>query len=534
MRKKLLLFIVMMVLLTISGCSIKSGSNSQKPTSNSISTDTSNITKDSVSENVTPTINDDIQQISSAGTAITGDSEATDVTPKVTAEIVYEKNTPLNIDVVNESNIFFAKYDINIYIDDRKVGSVKNGGRFADQVMVANGNHKIKFTDSTYESTYTEQSFDLNGEVTLKYSLKAHEESIEIKSASILDGKEDNEIIIPELCGVMLNEARKELKALGAQNITTTVNSNEFIVDEKNWIVFNQSVASGTKMDRYDQITLVCGRIKDFVETYMFKNTLPEIISLGSRYGFTIEFVDDITGDKVYINTGDESISDWSVVSYNAPYNNTKNITYNISYIGSAVVPSVVGMDADKAREALKKAYFTNIELINEDNTPIKKENDWWVSAQSIEAGTEVKTNELIQLTVVKRMIDDSSDDSVYYSTNDNSTVKKGNKGVYAYASTGGSYKNYYIIDFDKGYVYFFSEGNGDSTCDKVKIDSGDLNSVVIITYHDSDGSKWSYGLHFKWKNQPTNLIVQDQNGFEYSYSCTDLDYALKVRDTKK
>lgn len=120
---------------------------------------------------------------------------------------------------------------------------------------------------------------------------------------------------------------------------------------------------------------------------------------------------------------------------------------------------------------------------------------------------------------------------SVSYSTNDETTVRNGNSGVYSYVKDG-SYQIYYIIDFDNGYVYYFCHGNGNETCDRLKIDSGDLNSVLIITYHDGD-DVWSEGLHFKWKNQPEHLIMQDNDGFEYDFYTTNLEDALALRDTK-
>lgn len=121
---------------------------------------------------------------------------------------------------------------------------------------------------------------------------------------------------------------------------------------------------------------------------------------------------------------------------------------------------------------------------------------------------------------------------SVSYSTNDSSTVKNGNTGVYSYINRGTNYDMYYIIDFDEGYVYWFTDGNGDESCDKVKIESGDLNDKVIITYHDGD-DVWSYGLHFKYVNQPSTLIMQDNDGFEYKYTTTDLSSALSKKNSK-
>lgn len=122
---------------------------------------------------------------------------------------------------------------------------------------------------------------------------------------------------------------------------------------------------------------------------------------------------------------------------------------------------------------------------------------------------------------------------SVNYSTNDKETAKNGNTGVYSYKNKGGQYSVYYIIDFDEGYVYYFTDGNGEETCDRLKIDSGDLNNVVIVTYHVGD-DVWSEGLHFKWKNQPDHLILEDNNHFETDFYSTNLNDALNIRDKKK
>jgi len=121
----------------------------------------------------------------------------------------------------------------------------------------------------------------------------------------------------------------------------------------------------------------------------------------------------------------------------------------------------------------------------------------------------------------------------VFYSTNDYETAKKGNTGVFSYKNKKGSYDIYWIIDFDAGYVYFFTEGNGEDTCDKVKIAAGDLNDRITATWHDG-GDQWSWYLHFKYKNHPETLVVNDHNGLATEFTTTDLDDALSVRNTKR
>ena len=124
-----------------------------------------------------------------------------------------------------------------------------------------------------------------------------------------------------------------------------------------------------------------------------------------------------------------------------------------------------------------------------------------------------------------------SIENSVSYSTNNFDSAKLGNSGIFSYKTSGGSYSNYYIVDFDDGFVYYFPYGNGNSTCDRLKIESGDLNSGVLYTYHDGS-STWSECLHFKYKNQPDHLIYEDSDGFEYDYYATDISEALEIRDS--
>lgn len=121
---------------------------------------------------------------------------------------------------------------------------------------------------------------------------------------------------------------------------------------------------------------------------------------------------------------------------------------------------------------------------------------------------------------------------SVSYSTNDLETAKKGNSGVFSYKRSGSYYDIYWIIDFDEGYVYYFQEGEGNFSCDRVKIESGDLNSNVLITYH-AGSDTWTEALNFKWKNQPDILIHQDADAYPTEYRTTDLDDALALKDTK-
>lgn len=160
-----------------------------------------------------------------------------------------------------------------------------------------------------------------------------------------------------------------------------------------------------------------------------------------------------------------------------------------------------------------------------------KKEN-----AEAVETSEDVsesmpEPSEIVESSVAQEPTLVLEDASLYYTTNSLDIAKKGNAGVFSYQRSGSNYDCYWIIDFDEGYAFFFTYGNGNGTCDRVRIDGGDLNTHITVTYHDGD-STWQYGLCFKWANQPDRLIQTEPDGTQYEFVATDLSDALKIRDT--
>ena len=120
-----------------------------------------------------------------------------------------------------------------------------------------------------------------------------------------------------------------------------------------------------------------------------------------------------------------------------------------------------------------------------------------------------------------------------YYTTNDDKTATSGKKGKYSYVKKGKAYDIYWLIDFDEGYVYNFTERNEDNSCDKVKIKSGDLNSGLKLLYKDSD-NEWAKSIHFKYKDQPYQLVIVDNDNFTYEYETTSLKDTLNLMKNRE
>lgn len=207
----------------------------------------------------------------------------------------------------------------------------------------------------------------------------------------------------------------------------------------------------------------------------------------------------------------------------------------------------------ENIEKAFKDAGFTNISMNILYDIVWGLTDEGEVEQVSVNEKTDFRRGDIflkevpIVITYHRRAEDDpnKSDDtkvettvpekprSVFYSTNDYETAKKGNTGVFSYKNKRGSYDVYWIINFDEGYVYWFTEGNNESSCDKVKMVSGDLNDRVTVTWHEGE-NQWSWYLHFKYVNHPETLVVNDHNGVATEFTTTDLDDALGIRDTKK
>lgn len=197
------------------------------------------------------------------------------------------------------------------------------------------------------------------------------------------------------------------------------------------------------------------------------------------------------------------------------------------------------GMNYQEAEQFFREMGFTNFEYrtVNtetesaEDTICYIEITEWFIGDSDFVKGDKFDADSTVTFFSYEYEAP-MAPSPVFYSTNDYETAKNGNTGVFSYRDRGSSYDIYWIIDFDEGYVYYFTDGNGESSCDRLKIDSGTLNDKVTITYHDG-GDTWSYKLHFKYVDHPETLIMVDQNGFDWEYSTTDLDDALNLRATK-
>lgn len=394
----------------------------------------------------------------------------------------------LYLDISSDGNLLFSTYDISISLDGAEIGSVANGDEFTYLANVLSGNHEIVFCKSGNTSPKATKTVDISGDMTFSCDLSHDGSSISIKNENTENNINGAALEVLDVKGMILTEAMEKLSNAGFSNIREEPYSS--IWNRDNWIVTNQSIEPGTLTDKNNHMQLDCISLNDyFNSTYTGKN-VSEIQTLASSSGFLLIFEDTDRKDldELVSTMNDATKKNWIA-------------TGACQYIGAQKTALVTIKNTAEVPETTQAQTAPQQTI---EQKPLETKS----TTQSTEASN-----------------------SVSYSTNSKDTVKDGNAGVYSYKRRAGTYDIYYIIDFDEGYVYFFCDGNGDTSCDRIKIDSGTLNDVVKITYHDGNYT-WQEGFHFKWAGQPDHLVMEDSNHFDYDFYTTDLDKALKIRDS--
>ncbi len=458
------------------------------------------------------------------------------------------------LDLTFDSNILLAKYGLILKLDGETLDTIPHGSSYTKLLRLHDGDHTITFYKETDNSISASKYVTTTGDSTLKARLHTNNKSIEINNSEVLDSIVGASLEVPNVVGMTLSSAFSKMSEAGLSNLREEPYAN--IWNKDNWTVTEQDVTAGTFVDKNTRITLQCVKTVEYLTNNYLGLKVSEAEIRSSQNNNTIRFIDWINKSDFsseIAKMSQEEKNSW-VVKQASSENGV--LVLAVVYCGYVEMPNLVGRTLSEAYRTMNGLRFSSLGADAVDGSFIWDESEWIVKSQSVEAGLEVNADGYITFTVEKpaaqsttssstgtssastsststsssaTSTEQQNNSSVYYSTNDKDTVKKGNSGVYAYKSRGGTYDNYYIIDFDEGWVYFFADGNESTYGDKTKITSGDLNSVLIAYYYDYD-STWAYGFHFKWKNQPDHLILQDQNGFEYDFYATSLEDALAIK----
>lgn len=496
-----------------------------------------------------------------------------------------EPEYKVTIEVECVENLIFSKYDVDVYVDDNLEGTITHGDTESFELTLTKGTYVLKFVSDEDDEVDGGVEFYIEKDENLKYKISCSSSKIDVDTIAGTSSKgETNEndgagrtekngfdsatnevyvlagytVEIPkywksesDISGGIQRYAETGGKVAMLQITAQAETDDSYPVTFDGLIDDNDNMIAMIESTAFQEVTDYEVIDTGVIKGILYKGTIVEEESGLAGYAEWFAFASEAdrtwctlimcqTDNTEYLYTDDFMKMIKSIkVKGSEPENPPASETQPTEITLTMGEDDFKGMNYQEAEKIFREMGFTKFEYETVD-TETESANDticyieiteWIFGDSDFVKDDKFDADSTVTFYSYKYEAP-AAPSPVFYSTNDYETAKKGNTGVFSYRERGGSYDIYWIIDFDEGYVYYFTDGNGESFCDRLKIESGTLNDKITITYHDG-GDSWSYTLHFKYVNHPETLIMVDQNGFDWEYSTTDLDDALALRDTK-
>lgn len=155
----------------------------------------------------------------------------TDVIP-FDAEIIIIRHLPyekykMRIGVNCKANMLFSKYDVDVYVDEEKIGTVEHGASREYELVVRDGRHTITFMKAESDVIKNEVAVDVQEHKDLVFDLTCGTSEITAEKSTDKEWKQitDHEVELrfssSEYEKKNYEELEKALKAVGFTNIKT-------------------------------------------------------------------------------------------------------------------------------------------------------------------------------------------------------------------------------------------------------------------------------------------------------------------------
>ena len=160
----------------------------------------------------------------------------------------------LYFDLSFDQNLLLAKYDIDVYLDGKKIDTIPHGKNFTYLTKVKEGEHSAIFYKSTDNSVYSEKKIEVTADTTLIGRLHSNKKDIELNGFEVKNKIENTSFEVANVTGMRLDKALEVLGKIGFTNIVKEPDSDIWV--NYNWIVTSQSVPAGSTVDKNTKIVL--------------------------------------------------------------------------------------------------------------------------------------------------------------------------------------------------------------------------------------------------------------------------------------
>lgn len=308
----------------------------------------------------------------------------------------------LYLDIESSTNLIFSTYDVEIYLDNAKLGNISNGKNYTALREVEEGNHVINFYKNGEHSVSAREVINVNSDCTYKCTLNSKSDSIIVNNVEILHSIDGTSIVVDNVSNMKLPEAIKLLEGKGFINVNYEGEDGEVIFDESDWVVISQSVEPGLEVDQNAEIVLVCKKTDVFLDNNFDGLNIIEAQAKVEGLGYTATYLNGLSKDDMsekIKKMSDDEKKLW-IVSDSSEDSTVDNfIKIYFIYTGEVKVPNVTGMNLSEALKKLKSLEFSEIQYTSNNSKTIWNTNNWEVISQSVSSGEKLKANEQIVLT---------------------------------------------------------------------------------------------------------------------------------------
>ena len=314
-----------------------------------------------------------------------------------------ESTHQLYLDVKFKSNLFFDIYDVDVYVDQAKVGNIPHGENFTLLLDVSDGSHEVLFMNEGNDDVRARKTLNIKGDTTFKCSIKGHSSEIEVTDVELIDAVVGHSIITNNYVGKVLSDALSELKEQGFVNVEyDAADESDSIWSTSNWLVVSQNIDPGNELDKNDEIILKCEKIEEYLKDNYAGLTIPETVEKAEELQHILTYKKALTKEVFATDLSEmseEEQENWAVQSADKEGYSEGKATLLMIYTGDKEVPNVTGETLDEAVRILRAEEFSNIEMKSDDGSSIWNRGNWKVTEQSAAEGDVIKASEEITLT---------------------------------------------------------------------------------------------------------------------------------------
>lgn len=314
-----------------------------------------------------------------------------------------ESTHQLYLDIKFKSNLFFDIYDVDVYVDQVKVGNIPHGENFTLLLDVSDGSHEVLFMNEGNDDVRARKTLNIKGDTTYKCSIKGHSSEIEVTDVELIDAVVGHSIITNNYIGKVLSDALSELKGQGFVNVEyDAADESDSIWSTSNWLVVSQNIDPGNELDKNDEIILKCEKIENYLNDNYAGLTIPETVEKAEELQHILTYKKALTNELFATDLSEmseEEQENWAVQSADKEGYSEGKATLLMIYTGDKEVPNVMGETLDEAVRILRAEEFSNIVMKSDDGSSIWNRSNWKVTEQSAAEGDVIKASEEITLT---------------------------------------------------------------------------------------------------------------------------------------